>query len=52
MAIVFRPLNDEEKEFVQIHKWCKKKHVYEWFEQRLEYGIPFFISLYKFTLSS
>lgn len=35
MDIVFRPLNDEEKEFVQIHKWCQNNYVYEWFEQRI-----------------
>lgn len=34
MNIRFRPLKNEE-EFKQIHRWCKNKFVYEWFEQRI-----------------
>ena len=35
MNIRFRPLKNEEEEFIEIHRWCKNKFVYEWFEQRI-----------------
>ena len=33
MNISFRRLNNND--FSKIHKWCSKKFVYEWFEQRI-----------------
>jgi uncharacterized protein YhfF len=33
--ISFRKLVDNEKEYKLIYKWCSKKEVYEWFEQRI-----------------
>ena len=33
--ISFRKLVDNEKEYKLIYKWCFKKEVYEWFEQRI-----------------
>ena len=35
MDVTLRILNNDNAEFKQIHKWCKKNHVYEWFEQRI-----------------
>ena len=35
MDVTLRPLNNGNAEFKQIHKWCKNKFVYEWFEQRV-----------------
>ena len=35
MNITFRPLRDEESEYIKLQKWCSKKYVYEWFEQRI-----------------
>ena len=34
MKITFRNLNNEEKEFKQLHKWCSQEFIYEWFEQK------------------
>ena len=34
MNISFRSLEDTEEEYLQLYKWCKDKHVYEWFEQK------------------
>ena len=31
--ISFRKLKEED--FTKLYKWCSKKHVYEWFEQRV-----------------
>ena len=33
--IKLRDLKDIEEEYKLIHKWCSKKDVYEWFEQRI-----------------
>ena len=33
--ITFRSLKDTEKDYKQLHKWCSKDYVYEWFEQRI-----------------
>ena len=33
--IKLRNLKDKEEEYKLIHKWCEKKDVYEWFEQRI-----------------
>lgn len=33
MNISFRRLNNND--FSKLHKWCSKKFVYEWFEQRI-----------------
>ena len=35
MIITFRNLEDNENEYKQLHKWCSKEFVYEWFEQRI-----------------
>ena len=35
MDVTLRLLNNDNAEFKQIHKWCKNKFVYEWFEQRV-----------------
>ena len=35
MNITFRNLEDNEKEFKQLYKWCQNKYIYEWFEQRI-----------------
>ena len=32
--ITFRNLKDTKEDFIQLHKWCQKEFVYEWFEQR------------------
>ena len=41
-----RKFKDEESEYKQIHKWCSKKHVNEWFEQRA-LSLEEIISKYK-----
>jgi len=33
--ILFRKLEDNDNEYNMLYKWCSKKHVYEWFEQRV-----------------
>ena len=33
--ITFRSLEDKEEDFIQLHRWCSNKNVYEWFEQRI-----------------
>lgn len=33
--ITFRKFEDNNSEYKQLHKWCKNKFVYEWFEQRI-----------------
>ena len=35
MAITLRKFKDEESEYKKMHEWCSKKHVNEWFEQRV-----------------
>ena len=35
MNISFRELKDQDSEYNMLHNWCSKKHVYEWFEQRI-----------------
>ena len=49
MDITFRCLKNSDNEFTQIHKWCKNKFVYEWFEQRI-LSIDEIISKYKSKL--
>lgn len=44
--IIFRSLDNNDNEFRQIHKWCEKKFVYEWFEQRV-LSIDEIINKYK-----
>ena len=34
MNISFRKLRDCNDDFKLLHKWCKNKYIYEWFEQR------------------
>lgn len=34
MNISFRKLLDSNEDFALMHKWCKNKYIYEWFEQR------------------
>ena len=34
MNITFRKLEDNDNEYNQLYRWCQKKLVYEWFEQR------------------
>ena len=33
--ILFRKLEDNDNDYNMLYKWCSKKHVYEWFEQRV-----------------
>ena len=33
--ITFKKLEDTEDNYLKLYKWCSKKHVYEWFEQRI-----------------
>ena len=33
--ITLRKLEDKNEEYIQLHKWCSKEFVYEWFEQRI-----------------
>ena len=33
--ITFRKLEDNQNEYIQLHKWCQNEFVYEWFEQRI-----------------
>ena len=35
MNIEFNRINDVNIDYKQIHKWCSKQFVYEWFEQRI-----------------
>ena len=35
MDVTLRLLKNNNDEFKQLHKWCKNKFVYEWFEQRI-----------------
>jgi len=35
MDVTLRLLKNNNDEFRQLHKWCKNKFVYEWFEQRI-----------------
>ena len=51
MDITFRILENKDTEFKQIHKWCKNKFVYEWFEQRI-LSIDEIISKYKNKLEN
>lgn len=32
--ITFRKLQDNEKDYQKLYRWCQNKFVYEWFEQR------------------
>ena len=34
MVISFRKVVNQDSDFKLLHKWCNKKFVYEWFEQR------------------
>ena len=35
MEITFRKLEDNDNDYIKLHKWCSNKNVYEWFEQRI-----------------
>ena len=35
MNVTLRPLKNDNDDFKQLHRWCKNKFVYEWFEQRI-----------------
>ena len=35
MKISFRKLENNDKDFSLLYKWCQNKNVYEWFEQRI-----------------
>ena len=34
MTITFRKLEDNDEEYIMLHKWCNNEFIYEWFEQR------------------
>ena len=35
LDISFRKLHDCKEDYLKLYNWCKNKHVYEWFEQRI-----------------
>ena len=51
LDITFRKLRDSKKDYEKLYNWCKRKHIYEWFEQRiLSYNE--IVSKYKYKLKT
>ena len=51
MNIEFIKFEDNEKNYKLMHKWCSKRYIYEWFEQRV-LSYDEIVNKYKSKLSN